>query len=428
MRRVAPVWALALAVAQAPLQAADYRFDLSEIEPKRYEINGFLEGKGEHFRLRPSSSLFPLTFGAAAPRRTLDRGTGTVEVGGRYGRDAVSVYGRVKGSAAHDALDSDGSAVVLEGGLRISPSEGFSIDLGKQVQRWGKGYAWNPVAFFERAKDPNDPTASREGFVIASADWVRSLPGTLAAIGFTPLALPTASDLNSDYGAGRHGNLGAKLYLLYADTDIDLLWSAKGSRPERLGIDFSRNLGANLEVHGEWSRASGATRRVLTGDGTIRSTTGHLDSWLIGARYLTTREVTWIAELYRNGGGYDDGQLGTFYRFLSDAYGPGGTPAARSQAMQLTQSGYGRANPGRRYAYLRVSAKDPFDWLYLTPALTTIVNLDDQSWQLTPEIVYTGWQNLELRARLVMLQGGRYTEFGEKPASRRLELSLRLYF
>ena len=59
MRRVAPVWALALAVAQAPLQAADYRFDLSEIEPKRYEINGFLEGKGEHFRLRPSSSLFP---------------------------------------------------------------------------------------------------------------------------------------------------------------------------------------------------------------------------------------------------------------------------------------------------------------------------------------------------------------------------------
>ena len=77
---------------------------------------------------------------------------------------------------------------------------------------------------------------------------------------------------------------------------------------------------------------------------------------------------------------------------------------------------------------LRVSAKDPFNWLYVTPAFTAIVNLDDHSWQIAPEIVYTGWQNMELRARALLLHGGKLSEFGEKATARRLELSLRMYF
>src|SRR5690606_18073792 len=103
--------------------------------------------------------------------------------------------------------------------------------------------------------------------------------------------------------------------------------------------------------------------------------------------------------------GYDDTQLGSFHALLDDAFGPAGSAVQRAQAMSLAQSGFGRTTPGRRYAYLRVAAKDPFDWLYVTPALTTIVNLDDDSFQLTPEILYTGWQNVELRARFVVLKG-----------------------
>lgn len=312
--------------------------------------------------------------------------------------------------------------------MRASPAEGLSFDLGKQVQRWGKGYAWNPVAFFERPKDPNDPALSREGFVMASADWVRSLPGMVAAVGFTPVLLPVATDLNGDYGASRHSNLGAKLYLLVADTDIDLLWAADGSRPQRLGFDFSRNFGTQLEVHGEWARAMDATRREIGAGGSLTTRRADTDSWLLGARYLTENEVTWIAELYRNGSGYDEAQLASFYALLDGAFGPGGTPALQSQALSLAQSGYARNNPGRRYAYLRVSAKDPFDWLYFTPALTAIAKLDDGSFQVTPELLYAGRQNVELRARAIVLKGGSGTEFGEKAAARRIELTLRLYF
>ena len=64
----------------------------------------------------------------------------------------------------------------------------------------------------------------------------------------------------------------------------------------------------------------------------------------------------------------------------------------------------------------------------MSPALTTIVNLDDGSLQVTPEVVYTGWQNVELRARAVWLHGSTSSEFGAKPADRRLEVTARLYF
>lgn len=408
--------------------AADYSFDLSEIEAKPYEWSGFVEAKAEHFKLRPDAALYPLTISGGQARRTLDRATASFEWAGKYKHDTLTAYARASGAAARDTLAASSTGSLLEGGLRISPSEGLSFDLGKQMQRWGKGYAWNPVAFFERPKDPNDPAASREGFVMASADWVRSLPGTVAAAGFTPVLLPVSEHVNGDYGPVADVNAGARLYLLVADTDIDLLWAAKGSRPQRLGFDFSRNLGANLEVHGEWARAIGASRQVLQADGSVAAERGNADSWLLGGRYITESEVTWIAELYRNGTGFDDTQLASFYQLLGLAFGPAGTAAARAQAATLAQAGYARASAGRRYAYVRVSAKDPFDWLYFTPALTAVVNLDDHSAQITPELLYTGWQNVELRARAVWLRGAALSEFGAKAAARRFELSARLYF
>jgi hypothetical protein len=57
-----------------------------------------------------------------------------------------------------------------------------------------------------------------------------------------------------------------------------------------------------------------------------------------------------------------------------------------------------------------------------------MVNLQDRSWQLTPELQYTGITNLELRARLFLLRGASGTDFGEKQVSRKLELQARYYF
>ncbi len=57
-----------------------------------------------------------------------------------------------------------------------------------------------------------------------------------------------------------------------------------------------------------------------------------------------------------------------------------------------------------------------------------MMNLQDRSFQLTPELDYIGINNLELRLRLFLLNGGSATDFGEKQMSRRLEAYAKYYF
>jgi len=94
----------------------------------------------------------------------------------------------------------------------------------------------------------------------------------------------------------------------------------------------------------------------------------------------------------------------------------------------VSAGSYGRPNPMRDYLYLRASRKEPFDILYFTPAVTWIYNLDDRSFSLSPELLYSGVNNLELRLKATALVGDRLSEFGEKQNDYKLELRVRYYF
>ncbi len=48
-------------------------------------------------------------------------------------------------------------------------------------------------------------------------------------------------------------NFAGKLYLLLYDTDIDLMAMTGESKTNRVGMDFSRNITTNLEIHGEFA-------------------------------------------------------------------------------------------------------------------------------------------------------------------------------
>ena len=76
---------------------------------------------------------------------------------------------------------------------------------------------------------------------------------------------------------------------------------------------------------------------------------------------------------------------------------------------------YGKPQAGRNYLYIKTTQKDPFDLLYTTPGFIAIINMEDKSYSMSPEITYTGFTNWECRLRLTVLQGGNDTEYGEKP-------------
>lgn len=243
--------------------------------------------------------------------------------------------------------------------------------------------------------------------------------------------VPHASDINSDFGKPGHVNVAGKLYFLYRDTDIDLVYLGNGSKAPRFGFDFSRNLGSNMEIHGEWAHISDSQKQVVNAAGQVSSQQENVESYLIGMRYLTEGQTTYIAEYYHNGPGFSEKEATSFYRFTDTAvaqYQATGDAALLRRAQSLSQSAYGGPNPMRSYLYFRASQQDAFGIVYFTPAVTLMANLNDESFSLTPELFYTGISNLELRVRVYLLNGGRTSDFGSKQNTSKFEVYARYYF
>ena len=420
---------LTLAIGQAA--AAEFSFDAAEFAKKPLELGGYVEYRYDRFGLNRDGAFYGLGYYNRAQRGNLDRHAFALKLEGQYTRGAASLRARTHLEYADDALSGERTARFDELAASWKPDPGFTLETGKIAPKWGKGYAWNPVGFVERVKDPNDPELAREGFWMATADWVRTFQGPLKTVAFTPVVLPVGTDVNSDYGRTGHLNFAAKLYLLWYDTDIDFVYLSDGSRTQRYGADFSRNVTSKLEVHAEWARVTDFERRAVTAAGAPRVTRGDADSYLLGARYLTDNDATWIVEYYRNGMGYSETEMRDFFTLVDNGlaqFRATGTDPLLRRASAASQGGYGRSHAMRRYAYLRVSQKDPFDILYLTPAVTAIANLTDRSYSVAPELAYTGWTNVELRLRLFYLRGREGSDFGEKQNARRIELRARLYF
>jgi hypothetical protein len=426
--RLRRFWPLVLLVAVSAARSEDApEFDASAFEKKPYELGGYLQLRQERFSLDRSAAFYKLGFYNQPQRDALDRTSGVVQLYGKVRHGMGTFDFRLNGAAQRDQLGSDRDTSIFEAAYSMRRAPGVTMEAGKRSLKWGKGYAWNPIGFVERPKDPNDPQLAREGFVMADADWIASPGGDLKTVALTPVLLPVTKHVNSDFGERGHVNPAAKLYLLYRDTDIDFAWQGKGSRAARFGIDFARNLTSNFEVHGEWARIGRSPRPIADSGGRVTTDVRQSTSYLLGIRYLTANDTTYIAEYYRNGSGYSKQDAGQFYELVDSALSTS-NPTLKERVQSLAQGSYGRPNAGRNYLYVRAQQKDALGIVYFSPALTAMVNLQDGSYQLTPEAQFTGITNLELRARLFFLRGGAGTDFGEKQTSRKLELQARYYF
>ena len=286
-----PVVLLALAI---PALADEPAFDASAFEKKPFELGGYVELRQEAFDLDRGGAFYQLNSIGLPQRESLDRSTATLQLVGKLRHGIGTFDFRTNSSLQRDEWSHAHDNSIYEAAYSIRPDPGLTLEAGKRALKWGKGYAWNPIGFVERPKDANDPQLAREGFVMADADWISSPGGNLQTVAFTPVLLPVGEDLNSDFGASGHLNPAAKLYLLYRDTDIDFAWQGKGSRPARFGMDFSRNVTSNFEIHGEWARIRQFARPVTDDLGRVTTEVGNATSYLLGLRYLTAGDTTYI--------------------------------------------------------------------------------------------------------------------------------------
>ena len=416
----------------SPISSADdYQFDLSEIEKKPYSIGGFIEFRPVLFGLDRDAAFYRLKFFDQDEGQILDQYNLGLRLEGSYAMGIASAHFKADGILRYDLEGWDEDARLLEGYLSLQPGPGYSLHSGKKVVQWGKGYAFNPVSFVSRLKDPNDPTEALEGYVVIDADIIKSYEGALKTLSFSPIILPVTDDLNDEFGKTSGINFAAKLYLLLWDTDLDFLFFTGESRTTRYGLDFSRNIKTNFEIHGEAAWITDFAKKSIDLKGNLSTETSDVLQWLLGIRYLTANNITWFVEYYHNGGGLDTADAENFYGYVDQAYNlfvTEGDDTQLKKASRLSRDTLAAAKPMRDYLYVRVSWKEPFDILYFTPGFISILNLNDQSMSLTPELAYSPITNLELRLRGAFLVGGHNTEYGEKQNDWRAELRVRYFF
>jgi hypothetical protein len=412
-------------------QEEEYSFDLSEIEEKPYHIGGYAELRPVLFGLDTDSSSHKLKFYDHGEGNTLDEYNLTFQVDASYKKGIAGLYSKTNIDLTQSAPGFSEETELYEGYLSLEPSRSFTFEIGKKTLKWGKGYAWNPAAFVDRSKDPDEPDLAREGYVVASVDYIKSFDGPLKTISFTPVAIPVFDHVNEDFGEVNNVDFAGKLYFLLYDTDIDFIVLTGGSKTTRFGFDFSRNITSNLEIHGEFALIDDYEKRLIDSDGNMFEDEYDAESYLAGLRYLTASETTYILEYYHNGTGFTEGEMEDYFSFIDkayDTYVSSGNDSLLKKGSRVTKGSYGKINPMRDYIYLRISQKEPFDILYSTASLTGMLNIQDNSFSLSPELLYTGITNLELRLKAMFPVGDEYTEYAEKLSDYRVELRARYYF
>ena len=438
-------------VAVAQDEEYDLDFDIPEVEEeKSFEIWGVVEFRAIERFLDEDATLYKQKFHSRSQENPAGEFRVQVKPEIAWEKETFGVYVRPRLDVGWNQMVSGSKTIMDEpseelfigdenwGGeilaeealLKWTPSPSTAFEVGKKVVKWGKGYAWNPVSFISRPKDVNDPDRSREGYVMAYGDFITSLDGPVATVAFTPVVATVGDEYNIGLAEDDTTLFGGKLYVLAYDTDFDLMFMGGGKYDTRVGADFATNLAENFAIHGEVGVRMGYSKTTIDTGGATSTEEINAVSFLLGARYLTESDTTYLLEYYHNGEGYSQLEMRRYHTLIEngwDVFRATGGKALLKSSTQVSED-YNRSSAGRDYLYFRVSQKEPFDILYLTPTLTTIVNLGDGSFTLNPEVAYMATSSLEIRPRLTIPLGDSKTEFGEKSNAFTGELRLTYFF
>lgn len=392
--------------------------------PRPFDFGGYVETKYTRYQLNRNSAFYKVEFAALPKRANLDYTSAALRLNGNARAGTVQVRFNTLSRIEQDQVSHDGTNRFDELAMTWKPRPDFSLGAGKIALKWGGSHPWNPVAFAERPKDASDPRLSREGYGLLRANFSLAFSGPLEAVTLAPAVLPVTKHINSDYGKHDYLNVAARLNLDFGATAAALYFLNNGSRAGRYGFDFSHDITSDLDVYAEWARISAHEFRLASPTGASVTRSEPTMSYLAGIRYRTSRRQSFLIELHHNGTGYTAQEFHDVVALADDAVQPGADPALMPRAVRLYEGSFARQKPMRNYAYLRAS----HDTLPFTPSIRATVNLQDGSYTVTPELLYSDHRRWGLRARLYLHGGGAGTEYGERHYSHCIELRLHYHF
>jgi len=347
------------------LFADDYSFDFEELEQidvKNYEYSAYIKGEYKYQDKNNAyiNNYFSETF-----------------LNFKYFHNDVIVES--ESMITYENIDSneDDGFITNQFFLNYKLDDNNKINFGKKTSKWGKGYFFNPIAFIDIKKDPNNPEQSREGFTQINYKYNKVYRGDLQNLSLDLVYFKTSKDLNNEFYDNNSNTIAMKTYLLYKNIDIDIAYIYNDILANKLGFDFSFNVETNFELHGEYAIADNSTY-----------------SNLFGIKYLTSNELTITSEYF-----YQNEQLSSNQSFWDN-----------------------------EYLLTKFSQKEPFDIVYFSSYYKNIYNLSDNSQQNSIGFIYTKIKNLSIDLSFGVNSGNKKSEFGTKPVDKYSWLQLKYSF
>lgn len=315
------------------------------------------------------------------------------------------------GSVSFNLIEAYGSFSFLDASV---------VSVGKRIFSWGKGYAFNAVGYINPIKNPEDVDALSPGLLALDLAYTKSIQagpldnGALELL-MIPPNLPTgisATDIADTAYALR-------LYFLLWNTDVDFMGYYNANSSQNFGVwnggfDFSRNIVASLEVHGELSYFYDRTKYTIT-SGTSSSEPIHGLTYLAGLRWLNSWNMTVIGEYFHDDGGLTVDEFSSYESYLVNA-ADSNVASSISGALK-TKTGYFSAPRLQKdYGYLKISMAEPFGVVDLTPSVFTIYNFNDTSDVVGLSLQYTPFTNFTCTVSSTIPIGGSDTEYGIRPS------------
>ncbi len=330
------------------------------------------------------------------------------------------VHLKLRGENDWTRDDSVTQLELSEAAFSVSLAPWMDLQVGRTIEKWGTGYAWNPTGVINPRKNPGDPNDRRGAY--RGVDNVRA-DFLLKDWNVSILAVPEIDWEGQD---GKHllsSGWAFRAYRLVKGVDLSLSASGGSGLPNSQGVSFSGVVGNALELHGEMA-VFGDSLRVRPDSGAwVLKSRKHADL-LLGGQYTFPHSVNLILEYYHAGNGLSPAEWAEYERMVDT----GLESLGRGNPVPLLESnrGFSPLGMARDYMFGRLY------WLFhhdkLEAEMLVLSSVRDGSALLRPGIswrIQPNWSLYWLQSEFV---GGARTEFGYLQVRRLSDFGLRFHF
>ena len=316
--------------------------------------------------------------------------------------------------------NSTSSINVSELYWNISITPWLDVQVGRNIEKWGTGYAWNPTGVVNPPKNPADPNDRRSAYRgvdnarvdLFVKEWNVSL-----------LAVP---EIDWEGKRGKHllsTGWATRAYRLIKGVDLSLSASGGSGLPNSQGLSLARVFGNALELHGEAAAFQDA-QRYVPGDGRFEQQKRPHREILLGSQYTFPKNVNLVVEFFYTGAGLNKLEWSRFRRLVQSSQ----LELRRGDTQSLLQSNryFVPLTMGKEYTFARLYA--PFYRDRLEGEVIVISSLRDGSSVIRPAVywkIFPNWSIYWIQSKFV---GGRESEFGQIQVQRTSDFGVRYHF